>query len=292
MTMKTLKFSKFHGIGNDYVYVDTWEQDEPGIGWKEVAIRLADRRFGIGGDGLILIEKGVSEGAHGRMRMFNADGSESEMCGNGLRCVAKYLHDEKYRGMDHMDLDTGAGCLGVNIVEREGEGLASLMEIDMGLPILKGSDIPCGGVSDGKEGEIVVDGMTLKYTAVSMGNPHCVIFVDDAKAFPVETIGPKIENNTDLFPNRVNVEFVKVISSNEVHQRTWERGSGETLACGTGASAVGVAGQLRGLLDEEVLVHLEGGDLKIGWKGQGSSVIMTGPATRICDGTTTPGLLD
>lgn len=289
--MKTLKFSKFHGIGNDYVYVDTWEQDEPAIGWKEAAIRLADRRFGIGGDGLILIEKGETEGAHGRMRMFNSDGSESEMCGNGLRCVAKYLHDERYKGQDHMDLDTGAGCLGVNIIERDEDGLASLMEIDMGLPILNGPDVPCTGTTNGEEGTLKVDGMTLKYTAVSMGNPHCVIFVENAKTFPVETIGPKIENDTKLFPNRVNVEFVQILSPTEVHQRTWERGSGETLACGTGASAVGVAGQLRGLLENQVLVHLEGGDLNIGWKGPGNSVIMSGPATRICDGTVSPGIL-
>jgi len=289
--MKTLEFSKFHGIGNDYVYIDTWEQEEPAIGWKEAAIRLADRRFGIGGDGLILIERGRSEGAHGRMRMFNADGSESEMCGNGLRCVAKYLHDERYPGMDHLDLDTGAGLRGVNIVKRDGQGLATLMEINMGQPIIKGEKIPCTGADQGKEGTLEVDGMTLRYTAISMGNPHCIIFVENVKTFPVQTIGPKIENNTALFPKRVNVEFVQVLSSTEVRQRTWERGSGETLACGTGASAVGVAGQLRGLLGQKVLVHLEGGDLNIAWKGPGSSVIMTGPATRVCDGVTTPGLL-
>lgn len=279
-----MKFTKMHGIGNDYVYVDTWEQDEPSIGWPELAKRAADRRFGVGGDGLILIEKPVSEKADGRMRMFNADGSESEMCGNGLRCVSRYLHDRRFKGRDHLDLDTGAGCLGVDIVERNGEGEATALRIDMGLPILKGSDIPCSGAENGEAGTVEVDGMSLEYTAVSMGNPHCVIFVDDVDQFPVESIGPQIENNLDLFPRRVNVEFVQVVSRTEVKQRTWERGSGETLACGTGASAVGVAGSLRGVTDSEVLVHLLGGDLNIQWDGIGHSVIMTGGASYICEG--------
>jgi diaminopimelate epimerase len=287
-----LKFTKMHGIGNDYVYIDTWEQAEPSFGWPELSRRVADRRFGIGGDGMILIEKPISEGADGRMRMFNVDGSESEMCGNGLRCVSRYLHDRRFKGQDQLKLDTGAGCLTVNVVERDTNGEAVGLRIDMGLPVLAGADIPCTGADAGTAGTITVDGMTLEYTAVSMGNPHCVIFVDDVKSFPVESVGPQIENNTDLFPRRVNIEFVQVVSRTEVHQRTWERGSGETLACGTGASSVGVAGLLRGKTDSKVLVHLLGGDLNIEWAGTGSSVIMTGGASYICDGTIDPSLLN
>jgi len=279
-----MKFTKMHGIGNDYVYIDTREQSEPKIGWPEVAKRVSHRRFGIGGDGLILIEKGISENADGRMRMFNSDGSESEMCGNGLRCVAKYLHDTTYKGYNKLSLDTGAGLLSADIKNCNAAGEAEKIEINMGQPILKASDIPTTGTGSGNEETIEIDGKQFKYTAVSMGNPHCVIFVEDTKNFPVEKIGSIIENNTTLFPNRINVEFIQIISKSEVIQRTWERGAGETLACGTGASAVAVAGQLRGVLDREVLVHLSGGDLKITWDGIGSSVFMKGGATYVCEG--------
>jgi diaminopimelate epimerase len=279
-----MKFTKMHGIGNDYVYIDTREQSEPKIGWPEVAKRVSHRRFGIGGDGLILIEKGISENADGRMRMFNSDGSESEMCGNGLRCVAKYLHDTTYKGYNKLSLDTGAGLLSADIKNCNAAGEAEKIEINMGQPILKASDIPTTGTGSGNEETIEIDGKQFKYTAVSMGNPHCVIFVEDTKNFPVEKIGPIIENNTTLFPNRINVEFIQIISKSEVIQRTWERGAGETLACGTGASAVAVAGQLRGVLDSELLVHLSGGDLKITWDGIGSSVFMKGGATYVCEG--------
>ncbi len=279
-----MKFTKMHGIGNDYVYIDTREQDEPTIGWPEVAKRVSDRRFGVGGDGLILIEKGISKNADGRMRMFNADGSESEMCGNGLRCVAKYLHDNTFKGNDKLNLDTGAGLLIADIKNRNKEGEAEKIEINMGPPILEASEIPTTGSGAGNEESLEVEGMQLNYTAISMGNPHCVIFIEDTKTFPVEKIGPLIENNTSLFPNRINIEFIQIISNSEVIQRTWERGSGETLACGTGASAVAVAGQLRGLLDNEVLIHLSGGDLKITWDGPGSNVFMEGGATYVCEG--------
>lgn len=287
-----MKFTKMHGIGNDYIYIDTFEQSEPQMGWVELAKRVADRRFGVGGDGLILIEPPKSENAHGTMRMFNADGSESEMCGNGLRCVSKYLHDFKYKGLDHLDLDTGVGCLGVDIVKRHADGLVDTVKINMGAPILKAEDIPNVGLGLGQEDVLKVDGQEFKYTAVSMGNPHCVIFVDSVADFPVETIGPKIENMTSVFPNRVNVEFIEVISKTQAKQRTWERGSGETLACGTGASAVGVAGTLRGHFDGEVHIELLGGDLDISWQGDGQPVWMTGPASYICHGTLDQQLLN
>ena len=289
--MADLRFTKMHGIGNDYVYIDTWEQNEPAIGWVECAKRVSDRRFGIGGDGMILIERGLSKGAHGRMRMFNADGSESEMCGNGLRCVARYLHDHRYKGQEALQLDTGAGCLAVKIVERDRQGEAQKIQINMGLPILKGADIPCTGASEGQVGTVTVEGYRMEYTAISMGNPHCVIFVDNVETFPVHQIGPQIENNLKLFPRRVNVEFVQVISRKEVRQRTWERGSGETLACGTGASAVGVASQLRGHTDGDIINHLAGGDLRIQWQGLGSPVIMTGGACYVGSGVIHPSLL-
>lgn len=280
-----MKFTKMHGIGNDYIYIDTFELDEPKIGWTEVAKRVSDRRFGVGGDGMILIEPPKTEAAHGTMRMFNADGSESEMCGNGLRCVSKYLHDFKYKGQDHLDIDTGVGCLGVDVISRDSAGQVETVKINMGEPILEAKDIPNIGLGQGQEDELVVDGVTYKYTAVSMGNPHCVIFVDSTDDFPVEEVGPKIENMLSVFPNRVNVEFIEVLSKTEAKQRTWERGSGETLACGTGASAVGVAGTLRGHFEGDVLIHLLGGDLQIKWEGAGQPVLKTGPASYICHGT-------
>lgn len=289
--MEPLRFTKMHGIGNDYIYIDTFQQVEPDLGWKETARRVSDRRFGIGADGMILIQPGVSPGADGRMRMFNADGSESEMCGNGLRCVAKYLHDHRYKGSETLNLDTGAGCLRVDIIERDERGEATSMQINMGLPILEGQRVPCTGTSDGQAGTLEVLGHSLEYTAVSMGNPHCVIFVDDVENFPVHELGAAIENNLSLFPRRVNVEFVQVFSQSACHQRTWERGSGETLACGTGASAVAVAGQLRGVLGEEVDIRLEGGHLKVAWRGLGQPVVMTGPGTYICEGVVHPALL-
>ncbi|MBF0197419.1 MAG: diaminopimelate epimerase [Planctomycetes bacterium] len=279
-----LNFTKMHGIGNDYVYIDTFEQDEPVVGWAELARRVSDRRFGVGGDGLILIEKPHSEGAHGRMRMFNSDGSESEMCGNGLRCVSKYLFDRRCKDAEELLIDTGAGLLSARIKEFDGKGKASQVELNMGQPILEAAAIPSTGTGMGKIEKMQVGDCELEYMAVSMGNPHCVIFVDDPQTFPVETIGPQIESNTELFPRRVNVEFVQVVSATEAVQRTWERGSGETLACGTGASAVAVAGKLWGKFSDEVLIHLSGGDLKLNWQGPGHEVIMQGGATHVCDG--------
>jgi len=288
---KTMKFTKMHGIGNDYIYIDTFEQTEPSIGWVELAKRVSERRFGIGGDGMILIERPKSSAAHGTMRMFNADGSESEMCGNGLRCVSKYLHDFKYKGQDHLAVDTGVGCLHVEVIERDRHGHVEKLKINMGEPMLVAAKIPNNGLGSGKEDHLEVDGEVYHYTAVSIGNPHCVIFVADVNSFPIEQVGSKIEKMTSVFPNRVNVEFVQVLSKSEAKQRTWERGSGETLACGTGASAVGVAGQLRGHFSNKVKIHLLGGDLDIEWQGKGQPVWMTGPASYICHGSIDDQLL-
>ena len=285
-----LPFIKMHGAGNDYVYLD--ERDtgvlETDHDVPAMAMALADRHFGIGGDGLILIRK--SDVADARMQMFNADGSESEMCGNGLRCVAKVVHDEWYKPSerpDQLKLETGNGVLVAEIVQRDADGLAEQVRISMGPPILEPARIPTTldpsvavpiEVDTGDLPELA--GVDLRVTAVSMGNPHAVLFFDDPAAITdrvVHTLGPRIEHHP-AFPNRVNVEFVTTPSRSEFTQRTWERGSGETLACGTGACAVGVAGVLTGRLDRTVTGHLVGGDLTIEWPADESSVLMTGGA--------------
>lgn len=267
-----MKFTKMQGAGNDYVYINCFEEkiDSP----KELAVAMSDRNFGVGSDGLILIKKG--EKAPFLMDMYNADGSWSEMCGNGLRCVAKYIFDKKMINQNKFEIETGAGVLTVNITAAN--DIAEWVEIDMGKPILEAKDIPMKGFS----GQVInqpieVLDRTFYFTAVSMGNPHCVIFLDeDLDSFPIEKYGTILENH-EFFPNRVNVEFVNVKSKSEVIQRTWERGSGETLACGTGASAVQVAGVLNNKTDRELLNHLKGGDLYLRWD-ESSSIFLKGPA--------------
>jgi diaminopimelate epimerase len=273
-----MKFTKMHGAGNDYVYVNAFEEtvDNP----VETAIEVSHRHFGIGSDGLILIKP--TEGAAAEMEMYNSDGSISEMCGNGLRCVAKYVFDHNICNEEEFNLQTGAGIKGVKI-HKDSKGKAEKVTIDMSPPILIGTEIPTTWDQDEViNEEISVADKTFKATCVSMGNPHCVIYVDDVKNFPVEKYGPLIENH-ERFPNRVNVEFVEIVSKDEVIQRTWERGSGETWACGTGACAVCVAGVLTGNTSENILNHLLGGDLELSYS-KGSTVIMTGPATEVFTG--------
>jgi diaminopimelate epimerase len=274
-----MRFTKMHGAGNDYVYIDCFVQaapaDLPGL-----ARRISDRRFGVGGDGLILIRP--SQQADARMQMFNADGSEAEMCGNGIRCVAKYVYDHGLCRRGQLRIETGAGVLEVR-VETDG-GLVRRVQVDMGEPILEPARIPTT-----LPGTPVVDspleiaGRRLNVTCVSMGNPHCVIFVPKATDELVLGLGPQIET-APYFPARVNVEFVEVIGPGEVRQRTWERGSGETWACGTGASAVCVAGVLTGRTDRSVLNHLRGGDLILQWNAADNHVYMTGPAEEVFQG--------
>ena len=256
-----MKFAKMHGAGNDYVYVNCFEETiaDPAA----LARQVSNRNFGIGSDGLILIMP--SEVADVCMRMFNSDGSESEMCGNGIRCVAKYAYDH--------GLVTGK-------VDR--------VRVNMGQPRLTRGQIPMTGDADQQivNQELKVLDRTFHITCVSMGNPHCVIFVDNVDEFPLEKYGPVIENH-DLFPNRTNVEFVEIVSPGEVKQRTWERGAGETLACGTGASAVAVAGILNERTERTILNHLLGGDLELEWTEEGS-VFMTGPAVQVFEGTFDP----
>jgi diaminopimelate epimerase len=267
------------GAGNDYVYVNCFEEQvaDP----KAVAIQVSNRNFGIGSDGLILIMP--SDQADVRMRMFNSDGSESEMCGNGIRCVAKYAYDHGIVDKKEISAETGAGILTLQLFTGA-DNKVNKVRVNMGPPRLTRAEIPMLG----NAGEKVVSEplnilhSTFNITCASMGNPHCVIFVDDVENFQVEKYGPLIENH-ELFPRRTNVEFVQIISRTEVRQRTWERGAGETLACGTGSSAVTAACVLNGLTEKKILNHLSGGDLEMEWAEDGN-IYMTGPAVEVFTG--------
>ena len=274
-----MKFTKMHGAGNDYVYVNCFEEtvSDPAA----TAIKVSNRNFGIGSDGLILIMP--SDKADVRMRMFNSDGSESEMCGNGIRCVAKYAYDHGIVAKTEITAETGAGILTLQLFPNA-ENKVDRVRVNMGPPRLSREEIPMNGtpVAQVVAEELTVLDKTFKITCVSMGNPHCIIYVDDVDNFPVATYGPLIENH-QLFPRRTNVEFIQIISRTEVKQRTWERGAGETLACGTGASAVCVAGVLNNVTDRKILNHLAGGDLELEWVENGP-VFMTGPAAEVFNG--------
>jgi diaminopimelate epimerase len=271
-----------HGAGNDYVYVNCFQEqlDNP----AEVAIRVSNRNFGIGSDGLILIMP--TDKADVRMRMFNSDGSESEMCGNGIRCVAKYAYDHGIVSKTEITAETGAGILTLQLFP-DADNKVERVRVNMGPPRLSREEIPMYGTpaSQVVAEELTVLDKTFRITCVSMGNPHCIIYVDDVDTFPVATYGPLIENH-QFFPRRTNVEFIQIISRSEVKQRTWERGAGETLACGTGASAVCVAGVLNNVTDRKILNHLAGGDLELEWIENGP-VFMTGPATEVFSGEIT-----
>ena len=279
----SIKFTKMHGAGNDYVYIDGFKEkvEDPAA----LAREISDRHFGVGSDGLIMILP--SNDADVKMRMFNADGSEAEMCGNGIRCVAKYAFDHGLVRKQKMVIETGAGSLPVQLYLGAGD-LVEKVRVNMGSPRLLRGEIPMTGPENERAVDIgiAVAGQTLAATCVSMGNPHCVIYVDDVEHFPVADIGPYIENH-DLFPQRINVEFVEVISPTEVRQRTWERGAGETLACGTGASAVTVAGVLTGRTERKIVNHLLGGDLELEWREDGE-VTMIGPASEVFSGEYEP----
>ena len=277
-----MKFTKMHGAGNDYVYVNCFEEQVTNP--VELAIRVSNRNFGIGSDGLILIMP--SDKADVRMRMFNSDGSESEMCGNGIRCVAKYAYDHAIVTKTEITAETGAGILTLQLFP-DRHNKVERVRVNMGPPRLSREEIPMNGSPAAQvvAEELTVLDKTFRITCVSMGNPHCIIYVDDVDSFPVATYGPLIENH-QLFPRRTNVEFIQIISRTEVKQRTWERGAGETLACGTGASAVCVAGVLNNLTDRNILNHLAGGDLELEWVENGP-VFMTGPATEVFSGEIT-----
>jgi diaminopimelate epimerase len=274
-----MKFTKMQGAGNDYVYVNCFEETVANP--QQAAIQVSNRNFGIGSDGLILIMP--SDKADVRMRMFNSDGSESEMCGNGIRCVAKYAYDHGIVSKTEITAETGAGTLALQLVPGS-DGTIEKVRVNMGPPRLTRGEIPMTGDAAARviaEPLTVLD-RTFQITCVSMGNPHCVIFVEDVENFPVSTYGPLIENH-EMFPRRTNVEFVQMFSRTEVRQRTWERGAGETLACGTGSSAVTAACVLNGLTGKKILNHLLGGDLEMEWAGDGN-IYMTGPAVEVFNG--------
>lgn len=273
-----MRFTKMHGAGNDYVYVDCFSQPFPSDP-AALSRVIADRHTGVGGDGLILICP--SEHADARMRMYNADGSEAEMCGNGVRCVAKYVHDHGIARRPELKIETGRGVLDLQLtVER---GLATQVRVNMGPPILRAEDIPTTlPGSPPLRVPLEIHGQTFEVTCVSMGNPHCVIFVDEITDELVHGIGPLIEKHP-AFPRRVNVEFIRIRSRTEMDMRVWERGSGETQACGTGACAAAVAAVLNNLTDGKVLCHLLGGDLLLEWSNPGP-VFMTGPASEVFSG--------
>jgi diaminopimelate epimerase len=274
-----MQFIKMQGTGNDYVYIDAFRTTVARPG--DLAQQVSHRHFGIGSDGLILIKE--HKGADGEMEMYNSDGSRSEMCGNGLRCVAKYLHDTYARGRSELRIQTGAGMRVAKIVSRDARGMAESVCIDMGDPIFRGLDIPTTFDEPAvMKKPLEVAGRRFEFSSVSMGNPHCVIYVDDVKNFPVEQIGPLIETHA-YFPRRVNVEFVQILSSGEAIQRTWERGAGETWACGSGACAVAAVGRRLGVTGDRLVIHLTGGDLVLEYAGTGS-VKMTGPAVEVFRG--------
>ncbi|SHJ17377.1 diaminopimelate epimerase [Pseudobutyrivibrio xylanivorans] len=273
-----MKFTKMHGCGNDYVYVNLFEEkvENP----AEVSIKVSDRHFGIGSDGLITI--GPSDKADFRMHIYNADGSEAEMCGNGIRCVAKYVYDHKLTDKTEISVESGAGIKYLTLFIENGK--VQQVSVDMGEPILTPAEIPV--VADGDkviDEPIEVGGKTWNMTCVSMGNPHAVVFVDDTASFPLETYGPLFENH-ERFPKRTNTEFVQIISRTEANMRVWERGSAETWACGTGTCATVMACILNGKTEDKVLVHLRGGDLTIEYDRATNHVFMTGPATEVFNG--------
>jgi diaminopimelate epimerase len=283
-----MQFTKMHGAGNDYVYVDGFHYQVP-ANPAQAAIVISDRHKGIGGDGLILILP--SKVADAKMRMFNADGSESEMCGNGVRCVGKYVYDHGICRNRTLRIETGAGVLTLEL-DVDSDDQVSTVTVDMGAPILENRLIPTTLAGNPVVNQTLeVGSERFEVTCVSMGNPHCVIFVPEITDRLVLEVGPQIEHHP-AFPQRVNVEFVQVLSRHEVRQRTWERGSGETQACGTGASAVCVAGVLTGRTDAIIQNHLLGGDLELTWLGHGQSVLMKGPATEVYHGTWTQTALD
>src|SRR5918999_3418862 len=266
-----LEFTKMHGAGNDFVFVDCLKQNLRDL--RSVAKRLCDRRFGIGADQLLTVHP--SKLADFKMEIYNADGSQVEMCGNGIRCFAKYVYEHGLTQKKELEVETLAGISRPRIV-------GELVEVDMGEPILEGRKIPVDADGQIVNRPLIVDGRTYTVTCVSMGNPHCVIYLDDIESLDLKKVGPGFEHHA-FFPKRVNKDFIKVLGSDEVNMRVWERGAGETWACGTGAAAVGVAGVLGGKTERKLRLHLKGGDLFIEWR-EDNRVYMTGPAEEVFHG--------
>lgn len=278
-----MKFTKMEGLGNDYVYINCFEEkvENP----SEISVKVSDRHFGIGSDGLILIKP--SEIADFTMEMYNADGSQSEMCGNGIRCVGKYVYDYGLTDKEDITVETLAGIKYLKLFVKDGK--VEKVTVNMGAPILEPKEVPVladalpEGMDKVVDYPINVGGKEYRTTCVSMGNPHSVVFVEDTDTFPLEEVGPLFENN-EFFPRRVNAEFVQIVDRTYAKMRVWERGSGETLACGTGTCASVVAAILNGLTEDEVTVRLLGGELVIRWDRDENVVYMTGPARVVFDG--------
>lgn len=274
-----MKFTKMHGAGNDYIYINCFEETVKNP--EKLAIKVSDRHFGIGSDGLILISP--SDKADFKMNIYNADGSEGMMCGNGIRCVSKYVYDNGMTDKDEISVETRSGIKLIKMNVENGKVVSA--RVNMGEPILEAEKIPTK--FDGENvirQKLTIDKKEYEVTCVSMGNPHCIVYVDDVKNIDIEKIGPKFENN-EMFPERINTEFVHVVSDTELDMRVWERGSGETLACGTGSCAVTVASVLCGYCkrNTEIKINLLGGTLTDIWT-DGGDVYMTGPAATVCTG--------
>jgi len=272
-----MMFWKMHGLGNDYVVMDNRDGKVIGAAATELARKLCKRRFSIGADGLLLVSN--SSVADVKMRIFNADGSEAEMCGNGIRCLAKYCFENNITRAVDFRVETLAGIKRVWLTVENGQ--VKSVKVDMGLPILERGKIPMLGDGTCVNEDLLVNGENHKVTCLSVGNPHCVVFVDNVESFPVQTIGPKLENHS-IFPKRTNVEFVQILNNHEMKVRVWERGCGETLACGTGACASTVAGKLTRKISSTVVVHLLGGDLEVEYNNW---IFLSGPAEKVFEGT-------
>ena len=276
-----LYFTKMQGIGNDYIYVDCITKDQHVKDPSALSVRLSDRHFGVGSDGIIFIEPSAS--ADCKMDMYNADGSRGMMCGNGIRCVGKYAYDHGIVKKDVLTVETLSGIKALRLAVKDGK--VSTVEVNMGKPILEPEKIPAKFPgSRAVNVPISVGGRQFHVTCISMGNPHCVLFTENTDDIPLWQIGPKFEKH-QAFPQNVNTEFVKVINRSEIKMRVWERGSGETLACGTGTCAAAVACMLNGKTERSVLAHLKGGDLNIRWDETSGDVFMTGPAEYSFDGS-------
>ena len=273
-----MNFWKMHGLGNDYVVVDNRDQKIAETQASELAKKLCERRFGVGADGLLLVSN--SSVADVKMRIFNADGSEAEMCGNGIRCFAKYCYKNKVVKKDELDVETNAGIKHIWLVVKEAE--VKMIKVDMGAPNWNREALPMKGKGPCINEDLQVDDEeNYKITCLSMGNPHCVIFVENVDESPVDYIGPMIENHPS-FPKRTNVGFVQVINKNELKVRVWERGCGETLACGTGTCAAVAAANKLGKVGNKVIVHVLGGDLQV---EVGKTLFLSGPAEKVFEGT-------
>jgi len=274
-----MKFTKMHGLGNDFVFLDYFSSGKPDLDFPGLAVTLCNRYFGIGGDGLVLMLP--SSVAHARMQIMNSDGSEPEMCGNAIRCFAKYLFERGLVTENPMKVETLSGILTLSLKIRD--GVVESVTVDMGEPILKPELVPTTGSGEMILSQPLIAGdREYLITAVSMGNPHCITFVDNVNDVPLQEIGPKLETH-DFFPRNTNVEFVQVVDREEVIMRVWERGAGPTLACGTGACATAVACVLNGKTERKVKVRLPGGDLHIEW-GEDNHLYMTGPAAEVFEG--------